>query len=160
MANPVHLWLRTEGGNTYIEGSSTVSKREGSIEVLALDHTVEIPTDAHTGKLTGTRIHTPFRFTKEIDVSTPYLYKAVSKGETIDRAEFDWYQIENGNEVVYFKTLLEKVKVVKVESKLHDTKDPAKAHYKHMEEVELRYEKITWEIVDGAHKHADEWNER
>ena len=37
-----------------------------------------IPTDNNTGKLTGTRIHTPFLFTKEIDSSSPYLYKAVT----------------------------------------------------------------------------------
>jgi len=167
MANPIHLWLQkgTEPGTEKtigIEGKCPVEGRQGSIEIIAQDHSVELPTDEHTGKSTGTRIHKPFRFTKEIDATTPYLYKAVSNGETIGIAQFDFYQTEEGSgqETLFYKTTLKNVKIVKVASKMHDIKDPAKAHYRHMEEVELRYEDITWEIVDGAVKHTDKWTVR
>ena len=83
-----------------------------------------IPTDNNTGKLTGTRIHTPFLFTKEIDSSSPYLYKAVTTGQTLKSAEFKWYKINDaGQEVEYFNTRLENVKLVKVAPKMHDIKD-------------------------------------
>ena len=74
MAIPVYLWLKDDGGAD-IKGSVDVQDREGSIEVVARGHNLYIPTDNNTGKLTGTRIHTPFLFTKEIDSSSPYLYK-------------------------------------------------------------------------------------
>ncbi len=77
MAIPVYLWLKDDGGAD-IKGSVDVQDREGSIEVVAQEHNLYIPTDNNTGKLTGTRIHTPFLFTKEIDSSSPYLYKAVT----------------------------------------------------------------------------------
>jgi type VI protein secretion system component Hcp len=105
------------------KGSVDVQDREGSIEVVAQEHNLYIPTDNNTGKLTGTRIHTPFLFTKEIDSSSPYLYKAVTTGQTLKSAEFKWYKINDaGQEVEYFNTKLENVKVVKV--KMHDIKDP------------------------------------
>ncbi len=71
MAIPVYLWLKDDGGAD-IKGSVDVQDREGSIEVVAQEHNLYIPTDNNTGKLTGTRIHTPFLFTKEIDSSSPY----------------------------------------------------------------------------------------
>ena len=153
MAIPVYLWLKDDGGAD-IKGSVNVQDREGSIEVVAQDHNLYIPTDNNTGKLTGTRIHTPFIFVKEIDASSPYLYKAVTTGQTLKEAEFKWYRIDDaGQEVEY-------VKVVKVAPKMHDIKDPNKEKHNHLEEIELRYEKITWTYKDGNIIHSDSWNER
>ncbi|EIC86600.1 Hcp family type VI secretion system effector [Serratia sp. M24T3] len=160
MAIPIYLWLKDDGG-TNIKGAVEVKDREGSIEVVAQDHSLYIPTDNNTGKLTGTRIHTPFLFTKEIDCSSPYLYKAVTTGQTLKSAEFKWYRIDSsGEEVVYYTTKLENVKLVKVSPKMHDTKDPAFEKHNHLELIELRYEKITWTYKDGNIIHSDSWNER
>lgn len=160
MAIPVYLWLKEDADNV-IKGSVDVQKREGSIEVISQDHSVYIPTDNNTGKLTGTRVHTPFVFTKEIDISSPYFYKAVATGQTLKSAEFKWYRIDDaGQEVEYFTTILEKVKVVKVAPKMHDIKDPAKEKHNHLEQIELRYEKITWKYKDGNIIWSDAWDER
>jgi type VI secretion system secreted protein Hcp len=160
MAIPVYLWLKNDGGAD-IKGSVDVQGREGSIEVLALDHCVSIPTDNNSGKLTGTRVHTPFMFTKEIDAASVYLLKAVTVGQTLKSAEFKWYRINDaGQETENYSALLENVKVVNVASKMHDIKDPTKEKHNHLEEVELRYEKITWAFKDGNINHSDSWNER
>lgn len=107
MAIPAYLWLKDDGGAD-IKGSVDVQGREGSIEVVALDHDVYIPTDNNTGKLTGTRTHKPFIFTKEIDASSPYLYKAVTTGQTLKTAEFKFYRINDaGQEVEYFNITLD-----------------------------------------------------
>ncbi|HGX3500530.1 TPA: Hcp family type VI secretion system effector [Klebsiella pneumoniae] len=116
MAIPVYLWLKDDGGAD-IKGSVDVQDREGSIEVVAQEHNLYIPTDNNTGKLTGTRIHTPFLFTKEIDSSSPYPL-------------------------------------------MHDIKNPAYEKHNHLEQIELRYEKITWTYKDGNIIHSDSWNER
>jgi type VI secretion system secreted protein Hcp len=143
MAIPVYLWLQDDGGAT-IKGSVNVQQREGSIEVVAQDHSLYIPTD-----------------NKEIDASSPYLYKAVTTGQTLKSAEFKWYRIDDaGQEVEYFITKLEDVKVVKVAPKMHDVKDPSKEKHNHLEQVELRYEKVTWTYKDGNIIHSDSWNER
>lgn len=112
-------------------------------------------------RLLLTRIHTPFLFTKEIDSSSPYLYKAVTTGQTLKSAEFKWYKINDaGQEVEYFNTKLENVKVVKVNPVMHDIKNPVYEKHNHLEQVELRYEKITWTYKDGNIIHSDAWSER
>ena len=63
-------------------------------------------------------------------------------------------------EVEYFNTRLENVKVVKVNPVMHDIKDPSFEKHNHLEQIELRYEKITWTYKDGNIIHSDSWNER
>lgn len=160
MAIPAYMWIKDDGGAD-IKGSVTVTGREGSVEVVAFDHAVKIPTDSNTGKLTGTRVHEPIVFTKETDASTPYLYKAVSSGQTLKSVEIKWYRIDDaGKEKEYFNTMLENVKVVGVTPKMHDIKSPMFEKHNHLESIELRYEKITWSYKDGNIIHADSWNER
>lgn len=158
MAVPVHLFLKDDGG-AMIRGGSDIRGREGSIELRGLTHNLSIPTDGATGKLTGTRQHGPFLFDKEIDSSSPYLYKAVATGQTLQSAELKFYHINDaGQEVEYFNTLLEGVKVVSVTPIVHDTRTVTGTG--HLESVQLRYEKITWCIVDGNIQYTDAWNER
>ena len=160
MAIPAYLWLKDDGGAD-IKGSVDVQGREGSIEVVALDHDVYIPTDNNTGKLTGTRTHKPFTFTKEIDASSPYLYKAVTTGQTLKTAEFKFYRINDaGQEEIYFTITLEAVKVVTVFSLMHDVKETYHEKQGHLELVLLRYEKITWHYRDGNVIHSDDWDYR
>ncbi len=122
---------------------------------------MHIPTDGNTGKLTGTRVHAPITLTKETDSSTPYLYKAVTSGQTLKSVEIKWYKIDDaGKEKEYFNTKLDNVKVVAVRPKMLDIKNPAFEKHNHLEEVELRYEQITWSFKDGNIIHKDTWNER
>ncbi|MFQ9382154.1 MAG: type VI secretion system tube protein Hcp [Escherichia coli] len=50
-----------------------VQGREGSIEVVALDHDVYIPTDNNTGKLTGTLYSQAFYvYRRNLSASSPH----------------------------------------------------------------------------------------
>ncbi|CDL84166.1 conserved hypothetical protein [Xenorhabdus szentirmaii DSM 16338] len=86
MAISAYMWLKDDGGAD-INGSVDVQDREGSIEAISFMHGLGIPTDGHTGKLTGTRIHSAVEIEKEFDASSPYLYKAVTSGQTSKSAE-------------------------------------------------------------------------
>ncbi len=104
MAIPLYMYIKDDGGAD-IKGSADVYGREGSIEILGLHHSVSIATDDNTGKLTGTRKHIPFMIEKEIDSSSPYLYKALTTGQTLKSAEIKWYKInEHGQEKEYFNS--------------------------------------------------------
>jgi len=73
---------------------------------------MSIPTDSHTGKLTGTRIHTPVLIQKEFDRVTPLFYRAISRGYTLKSAEIKMYQtVDAGREVEYFNIYMENVKI-------------------------------------------------
>jgi len=68
MAIPAYLFLKDDGGAN-IKGSVDVKNREGSIEVTGFSHNLSSPTDAFTGKATGTRKHGAVLFQKDFDSS-------------------------------------------------------------------------------------------
>lgn len=160
MAIPVYMFMRDDGGNL-IKGGVDVRGREYSVEVLGLHHSVHIPTDDTNGKLTGTRQHLAYMIEKEVDSSSPYLYKAATCGQMLKSVELKFYRINSvGEEVEYFNTLLENARVVYILPLMHDIKDTSKEKSNHMEIIELRYEKITWRFIEGNIIHSDSWKER
>ena len=157
MSIPAYLWLKDDGG-ALIKGGVDVQHRECSIEVKGFHHNLMIPTDNATGKITGTRMHSPMLIIKEFDCSSPYLYKAVATGQSLVSAEIKWYRINySGQEEEYFNMLLEGVRIVSISPAMAPGDNP---NENHMETVELRYEKITWKHNDGNLIFSDAWNER
>lgn len=157
MAIPGNMWLYDDGGAP-IKGGCEVLCREGSIEFKGLHHNLSMPTDNLTGKPTGKRIHSPLMIVKEFDYSSPYLYKAVATGQTLEKAELKFYKINDaGQEAEYFNILLEGVRIVSVSPSMASPED---SNNNHLEHVELRYEKITWKHNDGNIIFSDSWNER
>jgi type VI secretion system secreted protein Hcp len=159
MPIPAYMWLKDDSDNE-VKGSVDVGGREGTIELLAFNHEVRIPTDPDTGKLTGTRKHEAITFVKAYDASSPYLYKAVCEGQTFSSAEIKWFRIDDtGSEVEYFNHLLEGVKICSVKPVMYNVKDPTKERFVHLEEVSLRYQKVTWTYLDGSLQATDSWKE-
>jgi type VI secretion system secreted protein Hcp len=157
MAIPAYLWLKDDGG-AFIKGGVDVLNRESSIEIKGFHHNLMIPTDNATGKVTGTRMHSPMLLVKEFDYSSPYLYKAVSTGQNLTSAEIKWYKINDaGQEVEYFNIFLEEVRNVSISPSMASPDNP---NENHMKTLELRYEKITWKHCDGNIMHTDAWNQR
>jgi len=156
MPIPAYMWIN----DGEIKGGCTVGGREDSIEVLEFRHEVRIPTDPDNGQLTGTRKHEAFTIVKAFDQSSPLLYKAVCEGLTWGTVRLDWYKIDDeGAEVLYFKHTLEQVKVCSVKPVMYNVKAKEYERYVHMEEVSLRYGKITWEYPEGGYMHSDSWLE-
>ncbi len=160
MPIPAYMWLKDDGGAD-IKGSVDVQDREGSIEVVGFSHGLNLPVDSNTGKITGTRSHSPVMIEKEFDSSSPYLYKAVSKGQTLKSAEIKWYRINHaGQEEAYFVMLFEGVKITGVNPGMPNAKLSGNSQINHMESVSMMYERVTWRYVDGNIQYTDDWNER
>lgn len=160
MAIPAYMWLKDDGGSD-IKGSSTVYGREGSIEVIGFSHGLNLPVDGLNGKINGLRVHSPTLVEKDFDSASPYLYKALSKGQTLKSAELRFYRIDDsGRERVYFTMYLEDVKVTGINPNMPNIKAGGMAEINHSESVSLMYERITWHYVDGNIKFTDAWNER
>jgi type VI secretion system secreted protein Hcp len=160
MPIPAHMWLKDDGGAD-IKGSSTVDGRQGSIEIISFSHGVNLPVDNVGGKITGARTHSPLSLEKEFDASTPYLFKAVSTGQTLQSAEIKWYRINDaGREEVYFVMLLEGVKICGVNPGMANTKLTQAVALNHVESVSMMYNRITWHYLDGNIKYTDSWAER
>lgn len=135
--------------------------RDGSIEIIGLSHGINLPVDSANGKITGTRQHSPMMIEKEVDSSTPYLYKAAATGQTLKSAEIKFYNINDaGQEVCYYSVLMENVRITGVNCSVPNVKLEGNNKMNHTESVSIQYEKITWKIVDGNIQYADAWNER
>jgi type VI secretion system secreted protein Hcp len=156
MSNPGYLWLTDENGSPII-GGCMVAGREGSIELREVAHDMFIPSDGHTGRLTSTRVHTPFIFQKEFDRTTPILCRALCYNLILKSATLKMYRItESGFEKEYFNILLENVKITRITPTLY----PSAQTGTHMETIYLHYESITWKHCEGNIICKDSWNNR
>src|SRR3954470_7294461 len=66
-----------------IKGSITQKGHENQIGVIAASHEIVSPRDAASGLPTGKRMHKAFVITKEVDKSSPLLYKLIASNETL-----------------------------------------------------------------------------
>ena len=145
MSNPAYLWL-TDANGSPVPGGSMVSGRLGAIELKAVAHHLSIPVSGNTGRLTGTRVHTPIAVQKEFDKTTPVLFRALCENQTLKSATIKMYQIDDaGIEREYFNIILENVKITGITPNLF----PGSGTGTHTETIELRYEAITWKHCDG-----------
>ncbi len=62
---------------------------------MGMQHDICIPDDDMTGAITGTRQHEAYTFEKEIDASSPLLYRALTTGRTLAQAVFRYYRINH-----------------------------------------------------------------
>jgi type VI secretion system secreted protein Hcp len=141
-----------------IEGSCTMSGREGTILIDAFEHTVRIPRDPQSGLSTGKRVHEAMKVVKVYDKASPKLYQALCQGEHMKNVTVKWYRIDpSGQEEHYFTHTLTDAIVVSVRGWMPNCLDTATESYTHMEEVMFTYKKIrwTWE-VDGIES-EDSW---
>lgn len=161
MASPLYMWIENEQGNP-VEGSVVNGdERQGSIEVLSLSHSVEIPTDVHSGSLNGMRRHNAVKFTKAIDKSSTELFQAVTTGKTLKKVLVRFYKIDpEGQEAEYYRIEYEDAKITNYETELRNVKDPNSDRVPHLENIEMRYKKMIVTFAEGNLTHSDSWEER
>ncbi|NMP29556.1 type VI secretion system tube protein Hcp [Rahnella sp. SAP-1] len=156
MSNPAHLWL-TDENDSPIVGSCLMPARLGSIELRSVNHHVCLPADNNSGRLTGTRIHTPIKIQKEFDRTTPLLFRTLCEGRLLKTAMLKMYRTNDaGIEVEYFNILMENIKITAITPNLH----PSGMTSTHLEDIEYRYETITWKYTEGNIIYRDTWNDR
>lgn len=81
MAIPAYLWLKDDGGAD-IKGSVDIYGREGSIEIIALNHGIMQPTDKHNGKATSLRIHSPILSIKRSTLPAPICIRLLARARS------------------------------------------------------------------------------
>jgi len=141
-----------------IQGSCNQQGREGTVLVLAVDHTIEIPKNPQTGLPSGKRVHNALFATKEIDKSSPKLFQALTSGEQLTSVVLDFYRIDaSGKESKYYSITLNNAAIVSARTKVPDVLNPEFNHMGHMEEIGLTYESIVWTWVPDGIEAEDSW---
>ena len=138
-----------------IPGSVQLAGKEGTIEVTGFDHQVFLP--IVDGAIAGTRRHDPIVVTKAIDRASVPLYRILATGEALPKITIKFYQLnDQGEEAPFYQVELTKCKIASVRS--HQGVAGARPGF--YEDVQIRYEKISWTFLEGNLTFQDEWNSR
>jgi type VI secretion system secreted protein Hcp len=150
-----YITMVDDKGATIVGGFS--SKGDPLIPVLSLEHQVTSPRDSASGQATGKRVHKPLVFTKELDKSTPILYRVFATGATLPTVTIskllplDSRAAFSGTNTNVFNTILTDVQIAQIDRRL-DNRDLMET-----ETISLTYDRIQWTWVDGGVTHYDTW---
>lgn len=155
----LNAYLRLKGQRSgEIKGSVTQRGREGKIMVIAVSHSVVSPREAGSGQATGRRMHKPLVITKELDKSSPLLYKAFADNELLTEFELQfWQPSATGTEKQHYTIRLTNAQIAAIDFRMLNNKHPDLASYAEYEEVAFTYQKITWTWNDGGITADDVW---
>ena len=88
----LNAYLKAKGQKTGdFKGSCTQKGREGSIQIIAVSHSVVSPRDVASGLPSGKRMHKPICLTQELDMSLPLLYSALTQNENIPTWKLEFW---------------------------------------------------------------------
>lgn len=150
-----------------IQGSVTQKGREGSISVIAFQHSIVSPRDAASGLPTGKRIHRSITITKPIDKSTTQLYTALTTNENLPDVSIDFWEPQTktatgvgGVEIQFYTVKLTNANISSITSVMPNVDDPSQQRMPMHEVVEFTYQKIEWIWREGGAIASDDWEAR
>ena len=149
-----------------VKGSITQKGREDSIGIIAYEHQIRVPTDPASGMATGKTQHGVFKFTKELDKSSPILFSAMTNNENLTEAVFKFWTPQLraatgvGAEVQHFTVKLTNARIVDIRANMQNIRHPELVKFNEQEEVSLTYQKIEWTWNDGGITAAADWQAR
>ncbi len=119
--------------------------------------TGQMPRNKLTGVPTGSRFYDEFSVVKEIDRSTPEIWKAMSTGQTLKKVEITLFHIaaETGTEKEYFRFTLHETRVSSVRDFMPSTFDETGDSTGHLEEVKLMAMEYEWTHLLDNTMHID-----
>lgn len=155
----LNAYLKLKGQKTGdIKGSVTVKGREGTIMVIAVDHELSSPRDPSSGLPTGKLRHKPIRITKEVDRSSPLLYRVLTDNENLTGWELQfWRPTPTGAEIQHYTIRLTNASIADIQFHLPNNKNPELARYTEFEEVSFVYQRIDWIWTDGGITASADW---
>lgn len=157
MPMPGYLSITAETQGA-IEGEVNLTDREGTIEVLACQHTVKVPTSSNYGMSSGGRIHLPISITKVLDRSSPMLQQALCTNELLTEVNIDWYRTDGaGMDEMYYKMKLSNAQITAIHFDVQNTHTREYSERGHLETITMIYDQIIWSHeVDGV-EFEDTW---
>jgi type VI secretion system secreted protein Hcp len=139
-------------------GSVMQKGREGTIAVLGASHEVVSPRDAASGLASGKRMHKPLVITKEVDKSSPILYRMLTTNENISELSLQFYRPGvTGVEQQFYTVKLTNATIASIRFTQPDTLRPETRGLPETEEISFTYQKIEWTWTDGGITAMDDW---
>ena len=145
-----------------IKGDVIQKGVEGQIAVYAANHQVMSAVGA-TPASPATKTHKPLLITKEVDRSTPLLYKALAQNEVMAEYTLRFYAPRKigmpgtGPDYQHYTIKLVNARIASIESIMDNIKLDDIKHIPIMEEVAFTYESIEWKWMLTGATSTDTW---
>ncbi len=153
-----YLYMRGEKSGP-IQGSVTQKGREGSIMVIAYSHNISAPIDPSSGLPTGKSKHDVLMITKEVDKSSPILYRMLVTNERAKDFRLDfWIPSASGKEVQYYTIMLTNARIVSIKAEMLNNKYPENMQHREREHISFSYDTINWTFQDGGITASANWS--
>ena len=153
-----YLWLTGETQGD-IEGGVTQVGRKGSIMVIGYSHIISSPRNPNTCQPTGRCNHLPLSITKEVDRSTPLLFKAFADNERMTDFTLEfWQPTSTGAEEQHYTISLEDAYIAGIHQEMLNNKYPENMQHKEREHISFSYSRVTRTWMDGGIEGFDYWN--
>jgi type VI secretion system secreted protein Hcp len=145
---PMAAYLTLPG----IKGSAQQKKHAGEIVVSGVSHTVDSELNPLTGLPKGEARHKTLIVTKEIDASSPLLYKAMEEGQRFGQVHLGYQRMppDGGNEENHATVIMDDVRIAFVRLIMPNVSRPETTNLTSYEEVGLAYESIQWQWHAGG----------
>ena len=122
-------------GNIYQNG------HENEIFIDSYEYGASTPINHATGQPTGQRTHDALSIVKLVDKSSPILFEAHNKGETLTSVEIKIYRTSyNGKQEHFYTIALEDVRIININSSSSQELDPTEFISFSYRKIELRHE--------------------
>ncbi len=161
----LNAYLTIKGAKQGLMKGSVIQKgRENQIAIYGFEHEVVSPRDSATGQSSGKRQHKPMLLTKELDKSTPLLFKALAQNENISEFTLRFYSPAilgsggSGTEVQTYTIKLTNATIVSINTILENNKIEVNMRLPVLQQVSFAYQKIEWIWVDGGLSFLDTWD--
>lgn len=160
----LNAYLKLKGQKSgEIKGSVTQKGREGKIMVIAASHDLMSPRDPASGLPTGKRMHKPFVITKELDKSSPLLYRVFATNENLAEWELQFWTpalhaaAGAGSETQHYTVKLINANIASIDFRMDNNKHLDLMKFAEYEEVAFTYQTIEWTWNDGGITARDDW---
>jgi type VI secretion system secreted protein Hcp len=143
-----------------IAGGVLHAPQAGTMEVIKLSHSVSSPVDPKTGASSGKRKYDPLVVTKPVDKASPRLFQALLNSESLKEVTIQFFRpSRTGVEENHYTIKLTDVHIVRVATRLPNTKDPATAGYPKNEEISFTFNTIEWTWNNPQTTASDGWSQ-
>ncbi|MEG5263412.1 Hcp family type VI secretion system effector [Pseudomonas sp. JDS28PS106] len=139
-------------------GQSFQQEYLDQIQVIAFEHSINVPRDPLSGSPTGKRVHEAMRVTKRFDKASPLLMQALARTEILEKVTLDCYRPSNEGAQLYYQIILEDATIVKIRDVMPDSLEADRGHRTHLQEVSFAYKKIIWKHEIAGTEAEDDWS--
>lgn len=159
----LNAFLKLVGPQGAIKGSVVQKGREGSIMVIAVDHGIVRPRNPGSGLPLGNHSHKPLVITKELDQSSPLLWRALVGNESFSGFDLQFWTPNiarssgMNTEIQHYTIRLSKAVICDIQFTMPNNKHPELARLSEFETVSFTYDRIEWLWNAGQISAADDW---